>query len=119
MYEDIGKKIKGMAKVIAIVQAVLSAIGGIVMMAVVSYLIVPGLLTMLLGPVLAWLGSWVLYGFGELVDKTCDIERKMAGAPAHDERAQTDFERRRTLERLRALGTITEEEYQEAIKKLQ
>lgn len=119
MYEDIGKKIKGMAKVIAIVQAVLLLIGGIVMMAAASYLIVPGLLTMLLGPVLAWLGSWVLYGFGELVDKTCDIERKMAGAPAHDEQKQTDFERRRTLERLRASGAISEEEYQEAVKKLQ
>lgn len=117
MYENIGKKIKEMAKVVAIVLAVLAVIGGMVMIAVDSYLLVPGLLTMLLGPVLAWIGSFVLYGFGELVDKTCGIERKMAGAPAPDEQLETDLGRRRTLERLRASGAITEEEYQEAMKK--
>lgn len=119
MYENIGKKIKEMAKVVAIVLAVLAVIGGMVMIAVDSYLLVPGLLTMLLGPVLAWLGSFVLYGFGELVDKTCDIERKMAGAPMHDEQLETDSERRCTLERLRASGAITEEEYYDVITKIQ
>ena len=33
------------------------------------------LLTLLLGPVLAWVSSRILYAFGELVDKTCENER--------------------------------------------
>ena len=68
LYEDIGTKIKGWAKVIFVVEALGAIISGIVLMCDEAFL--AGLLTALLGPVVAWVSSWILYGFGELVEKT-------------------------------------------------
>ena len=28
----------------------------------------------IVGPIFVWIGSWVMYAFGELVEKTCDNE---------------------------------------------
>ena len=78
LYEDIGTKIKGWAKVIFVVEALGAIITGIVLMCDEAFF--PGLLTALLGPVVAWVSSWILYGFGELIEKTVDNEantRKM------------------------------------------
>lgn len=119
MYEDIGKKIKLMAKVGTIVQAVVCVIVGIILIAVTPYLIGLGFLIILLGPVLAWLNSFMRYGFGELVDKIYDIERKVSVVSGRGGQSQIDPECLRALQRLRALGTITEEEYQDAIQKMQ
>ena len=78
MYENIGKKIKTLATVISVILIIGSVIGGIAVLvecegdgdgAVIGWLV------MLLGPLFAWLSGFMLYGFGELVDKTCDIER--------------------------------------------
>ena len=33
-----------------------------------------GLITMLAGPLLALVSSWILYGFGEMIEKIVDIE---------------------------------------------
>lgn len=77
MYIDIGKKIKGWAKWIFIFGAIMSVIGAIVMLftAQDNERIYTALLTLLLGPAFAWVSSWLLYAFGELVDKTCENER--------------------------------------------
>ena len=78
MYENIGKKIKTLATVMSVILIIGSVIGGIAVLvecdgdgdgAVIGWLL------MLLGPLFAWLSGFMLYGFGELVDKTCDIER--------------------------------------------
>ncbi len=76
-YADIGKKIKGWAKWIFIVEASITVIGAIVMLftAEDGGMIFTALLTLILGPFLAWVSSWILYAFGELVDKTCENER--------------------------------------------
>ena len=74
LYEDIGKKIKHLAKVCFVVEAVGAVIGGFAMMVSDSDMIGYGLLTVIGGVLVAWVSSWVLYGFGELVDKTCDLE---------------------------------------------
>ena len=77
MYDNIGKKIKALAKWTFIVEAIAAAIAGIALMFTDEELIIFGLLALLLGPVVAWVSSWLLYGFGELVDKVCDIESNM------------------------------------------
>ena len=79
MYDDIGKKIKGLAKGIFIAEAVASFIGGVALIAIDDDLVLYGLLAMFIGPLVAWVSSWLLYGFGELVDKTCDIELNTRG----------------------------------------
>ena len=75
MYNNIGKKIKILAKATFIIEAIAAVISGIALMPIDDEFILFGLLIMFFGPVVAWVSSWILYGFGELVDKTCDIER--------------------------------------------
>ena len=60
MYDNIGKKIKGLAKGFFIAGAVLTFIAGVSVMAVDEDLIVIGLPVMLLGPIISWISSWIL-----------------------------------------------------------
>lgn len=73
LYADIGKKIKGFAKWSFIVEAIGAFVAGLILL--IDEFILLGLLLMLLGPIVAFVGSWILYGFGEIIDKLCDIER--------------------------------------------
>ena len=79
MYDNIGGKIKGLAKATFIVEAIAAVITGIVLMCIDEDLILYGILSLIVGPVLAWISSWLLYGFGELIDKVSDIERNTRG----------------------------------------
>ena len=118
MYDNIGKKIKGLAKAVFIVEAIAMVITGIALMASDEYMIPIGLLVMVVGPLVAWVSSWLLYGFGELIDKTCDIERNTRGGERKSEaQSKIDSERISKIEKLRSQGLITEEEYQQAISK--
>lgn len=118
MYKNIGKKIKGLAKATFVVEAIAAVVTGISLMASDEDLILYGLLVFLVGPIVAWVSSWLLYGFGELIDKASDIERNSRGGERNTE-AQTrgNSERISKIEKLRAQGLITEEEYQKAISK--
>lgn len=72
LYVEIGKKIKGWARRIFAVGAVASvvyALGMLFNMEDVGSLF-SALAVLVFGPMLAWVSSWVLYAFGELVDKT-------------------------------------------------
>ena len=78
MYDEIGCKIKGLAKIIFIAEAILFFVGGLAiivfsessntMKAIVA-------LIAFLGIASGWITSWFLYGFGEIIDKLCNIER--------------------------------------------
>lgn len=78
LYENIGGKIKSWAKWIFIIEAIGAVIAGFVLMCTASDFddlqILWGLLTMILGPCVALVSTWILYAFGELVEKTCDNE---------------------------------------------
>ncbi len=120
MYDNIGGKIKGLAKAFFIVEAIAAVITGIALMATDEDLIGIGLLVMVVGPLVAWVSSWLLYGFGEIIDKLCDIERNTRGGERKSEaQAKVDSERISKIEKLRSQGLITEEEYQQAISKEQ
>lgn len=118
MYDNIGGKIKGLAKAIFIVGAIAAVIAGVAIMGSDEETIVIGSLVMIFGPLIAWVSSWLLYGFGELIDKTCDIARNTYGGERKSEaQSKVDYERISKIERLRSQGLITEEEYQQAISK--
>ncbi len=120
MYDNIGEKIKGLAKATFIVEAIAAVITGIAFMAADEDMIPVGLLVMILGPIIAWVSSWLLYGFGELIDKTCDIARNTYdGERKSEAQSKVDYERISKIEKLRSQGLITEEEYQQAISKEQ
>lgn len=77
MYDNIGKKIKGLAKALFIILSLMFVLYGATFImgsrSIGSKNYLLGLSIILGGPLVAWISSWVLYGFGELVDKTCDI----------------------------------------------
>lgn len=74
MYNEIGKKIKTLAKVLTVLGIVASVIYGIV---ILSFEQNWGIIYILIMPFLIWVGSFVLYGFGELIEKVCNIEKKI------------------------------------------
>ena len=126
MYDNIGKKLKGFAKTIFAICLIASVIGGIAIMAIDGDLAIIGIIVMAVGILVSWISTWFLYGFGEIVDKVCDIEKNTrnggfvkTSSAASDIKsqvqAQIDNERIQKLENLRAEGLITEEEFQEAV----
>lgn len=120
MYENIGKKIKGLVKAMFAIEAIVAVIAGLIVMSIDEDMVLIGLLVMIGGTLVAWVSSWLLYGFGELIDKVCDIERNTRGGLQNiDAQPKVDLERIGKLEKLRAQGLITEEEYQQAIAKEQ
>ena len=80
MYDNIGRKIMGLAKFLCIVGIILSIISGLSMIYIgaesytAEYLIYVGVVEIILGPIVAWISSFVLYGFGDLVDRVRNIE---------------------------------------------
>lgn len=84
MFQNIGKKIKTLAKVLCWIGMIGSIVGGIVMVlsgvAVLDYdaaagvaAIVTGALTAVLGALFSWFGSFMMLGFGEIVEKVNEI----------------------------------------------
>lgn len=67
MYENIGEKIKGLAKAICIVEAIAAVVTGLALMVMDEDLAWMGFLVILCGPIIAWVSSFLLYGFGQLV----------------------------------------------------
>ena len=82
LYDDIGGKIKGWAKWIFIVEAIGAVIAGITMMAnandIDTLQFVMGIVTVVFGPLVAYVSSWLLYAFGQLVEDTSAIRRQNA-----------------------------------------
>ena len=90
MFDNIGKKIKGLAVALFTIEAIGAFIAGIVFItdsddenAVV------GLLVMVGGILISWISSWFLYGFGEIIDKLQDIERNTRGTDRKADQATT------------------------------
>ena len=73
MFDRIGSKIKGFAKFTSIVGIFGSIITGIAMIAMSKATAVIGILILVAGSLSSWIGSFFLYGFGELIEKTTEI----------------------------------------------
>ena len=70
MFDNIGSKIKSLAQVVCWIGIVASVIGGFSIIVSNDEAVVVGLLTMVLGAVGSWVGSFVLYGFGQLIENS-------------------------------------------------
>ena len=68
MFDRIGGKIKALASVVCWIGIIIYAIVGLVLMFTTSFF--SGLLTIVLGGLVAWIGSFLLYGFGQLIENT-------------------------------------------------
>lgn len=69
-YENIGDKIKGLAHLIFVVEAIAAVITGIALIFSDEDMILYGLLVIVIGPIMAWVSSWLLYGFGQLIENS-------------------------------------------------
>ena len=136
-FDNIGAKIKGLAKTCFVVETIAAIFTGIGLMASDDDMILIGLLVIVAGPFVAWVGSWLLYGYGELIERTCEIAdntRGEAKAPNNEKASEpqsytpsyqsaayfnpnVDPERLAKLQKLREQNLITEEEFQKAISK--
>ena len=71
LYKNIGGKIKSWAKWIFIAEAIGAIMSGVALFSKAEYdeiFVLYGFLTIILGPIVAWVGSWILYAFGQLVE---------------------------------------------------
>lgn len=120
MFVDIGKKIKGVASFIFGVGVFISFLISLFVFASIeewSYwydgaiIVFLGFLVIIIGSVISWLNSFMLYGFGELIDKTCEIaENTRRGSTVEQEVCEND-EKIQLLEKWMREGLISEEEY--------
>ncbi len=89
MYKNIGGKIKGLAQALCIVGMFFSFLFGFLYLANgINFLskddfgwnlVIIGSAGIILGPILSWISTWPLYGFGELIDKTTKIAENTEG----------------------------------------
>ena len=77
MFDNIGKKIKMLARIGTWIGIVSSVICFIVFVSIDDDLFLIGLCVALLGPLLSWISSFVLYGFGQLVENSDIIAENM------------------------------------------
>ena len=112
MFNNIGHKIKVIAYVFTILGIAASVIAGLIMILTGERYALFGILTMIFGSLAAWIGSFLIYGFGELIDKTTDIDSKLANRKPRPTEKEDDEKK---LKRLRDQGYLTEEEYQAAL----
>lgn len=73
LYENVGKKIKNLAVIAFIVEAIGAIVTGLVLFCIEPDDFWWGLLISIFGPFVLLAGTWFIYGFGELIDKACDI----------------------------------------------
>jgi hypothetical protein len=76
MYNNIGRKIKTLAKVICICIAVVWIIIGFSLILnrySSPFVRLMGLLIILIGPLFAWVNSFLLYGYGELIEQNKEM----------------------------------------------
>ena len=68
LYENIGIKVKSLAKCVFIIETIVAIIAGVSFMATDEDLLLSGFLSLICGPIIAWVSSWVLYAIGEAAD---------------------------------------------------
>lgn len=77
MFKNIGGKIKGLASVIAWLGIIVSVVTGVIYMATAFDGVGIGFLILVLGSLVSWISSWLLYGFGELIENTSKIAKNI------------------------------------------
>ena len=116
MFDNIGGKIKVLAKIICFGGIILSPIIGIIMLASggdISGGV--GLMVIIGGCLGSWIGSFFVYGFGELIEKTTEIAENTRKPTSLNASTDNKLE---LLKKWKEQGLITEEEYIEELGKL-
>ena len=118
MFDNIGSKIKSLAKIVCWAGIILTGIIGFVMLVSGEDVVSPvGLVVMIVGPLSSWIGSFFVYGFGELIEKTTHISEYIMDKQC-PESTNKSQDKVALLEKWKRDGLISEEDYQDKISKL-
>ena len=122
MYTNIGKKIKILAIVVCCIGILASLIVAIVLFqANTRYYNTVGIGFAVLfgGSLISWIGSFFTYGFGELIDRTASIDKKLSGkgTSTDDYCSVQDKKRAEQLDSMLNEGLISREEYNDIISR--
>ena len=99
MWDNIGRKLQSLAKVVCWLGIIGSVIMGIIIMAQNQSTIVTGLLYLVLGCLASWIGSWAMYGLGlvvEYVENRGEIPSFSNNPAGNTNTAKTDAEKLNT-----------------------
>lgn len=119
MFDNIGSKIKTAAQVVCWIGIACSVILGIILMAIdEDGSAAVGFLIMILGSLSAWLGSFMTYGFGQLIENTDILVAEKRGTVTNSKLPETLPEKINTLNKWKEQGLISEEEYQQKLENL-
>lgn len=83
MFNNIGSKIKTLAQVVCWLGIVICVIVGIVLMAQDEETVGIGLVVMIFGSLFSWIGSFMTYGFGQLVENSDILVSQNKNTIAH------------------------------------
>lgn len=123
MFDNVGSKIKALASFFCWCGIIASIIGGIILIGLDEDLIFAGIAVIVIGSLLSWISSFVLYGFGELVANSAIIAGKRADDsvqhPNTTVAPQDKSEKITALNNLKARGLISEEEYSRKLAELE
>ena len=127
MFDNIGKKIKILAYVLTWVGIIASVITGIAMMNSFDSIVKTiGLVVLIVGSLLSWTSSFIIYGFGQLIENTDIIAGRNKSSDSKNvssnqqnggtisvkpSATNANSSKISTLNDLRKKGLITEEEY--------
>lgn len=78
MFDNIGNKIKTLASVICWIFIILFGLGGVILAFTLDKFLF--LILAAVGCLLAWVGSFILYGFGQLIEDTSSIRSYLHSA---------------------------------------
>ena len=123
MFDNIGKKIKTLAKVLVWIGIIAALVLGIVFLVISgdvhgsakSTFVFSGLIFLIAGPFLCWISCFFIYGFGELIDKTCDIQAAIGGNGQQSDINLIQKQKKEKLDRVLRQGLITQDEYDKAM----
>ena len=108
MFNNVGGKIKTLAKITAWIGIIICVIYGFVLLVSVEDMALVGLLIMTVGSLASWISALVLYGFGELIENSGIIANKKEKTV--DNKPQN--KKNEAIDKWLEKGLITEEEYQ-------
>ena len=116
-FNNIGEKIKGLAIAYFIISTIAQIIYGIYLW--FEFASGLGFLLIIASPFLAWISSWTLYGFGQLVEnsqKSAEMQEEILQELESERRKAAELESLRILFEEEKL--ITEEEYKKKYKQI-
>ncbi len=119
MYNKIGEKIEILAEAIAWLGILISVFVGMYLMASDEDLVGVGVLIMIIGGLGSWIGSFILYGFGQLIENSEILVSKLSEKEGDFELLDKDGDMNEKIEELNTLlkmELITKEEYEKKIR---